>query len=142
MMRNIRVIAFTVAVFVAGLALGHLFDADSTVSAQGHQVFELRTYTTNEGKLPSLLARFNDHTMKIFENHGMTNIGYFVPQDAPLLDNTLIYVLAHDSRDAAMKSWSDFGDDPEWARVASVDTELVAHVERVFMEATDFSPMK
>jgi len=60
-------------------------------------------------------------------------------------DNTLIYVLAHESRDAAMKSWLDFGDDPEWARVAEEsqpDGRLVANVERVFMYATDFSPMK
>ena len=80
--KNIRVVAFTVAVFGAGFALGHVFDTGSTVSAQGHQVFELRTYTTNEGKLPNLLTRFRDHTMRIFENHDMTNVGYFVPQDS------------------------------------------------------------
>lgn len=145
MTKNIRVVAFTVAVFSAGFALGHLFDTGSTVSAQGHQVFELRTYTTNDGKLPNLLARFRDHTMRIFENHGMTNIGYFVPQDSPLSDNTLIYVLGHDSREAATTSWSKFREDPEWARVAEEsqrDGRIVAEVESVFMDATDFSPMK
>ena len=145
MTKNIRIAAFTVAVFGAGFALGHLFDTGATVSAQGHQVFELRTYTTNEGKLQNLLARFDNHTMRIFEKHGMTNIGYFVPQDSPMSDNTLIYVLAHESRDAAMKNWSDFGEDPEWARVAEEsqpDGRLVANVERIFMDATDFSPMK
>ena len=144
-MKNIRVVAFTVAVFGAGFALGQLFDTSSAVSAQGHQVFELRTYTTNDGKLPNLLARFRDHTMRIFENHGMTNVGYFVPQDSPLSANTLIYVLAHDSRDAAMKSWDDFRDDSEWDRVAEEsqrDGRIVAEVERVFMDATEFSPMK
>jgi len=79
MAKNIRITTFTVAVFGVGFALGHLFDTGATVSAQGQQVFELRTYATNEGKLPNLLARFQDHTMRIFEKHGMTNIGYFVP---------------------------------------------------------------
>ena len=145
MMKNIRIAAFTAAVFSVGFALGHLFDTGATVSAQGQKVFELRTYTTNEGKLPNLLARFQNHTMRIFEKHGMTNVGYFVPQDSPMSDNTLIYVLAHESRNAAMKSWSDFGDDPEWARVAEEsqpDGRLVANVERVFMDSTNFSPMK
>jgi len=108
-------------------------------------VFELRTYTTPEGKLPNLLARFRDHTLEIFERHGMTNVGYWVPQDAPASSNTLIYVLAHDSRDAAAKSWDAFRNDEEWKRVAAetqVDGPIVSKVESVFMEATAFSPMK
>jgi len=71
-------------------------------------VFELRTYTCFEGKLPDLLTRFRDHTMQIFEKHGMTSIAYWVPQDAPLSQNTLIYVLAHPSREAAKKNWAAF----------------------------------
>src|ERR1039458_1013915 len=64
--------------------------------AQDHgRVFELRTYTCNEGKLPDLLARFRNHTTRIFERHGMTNIAYWVPQDSPASQNTLIYVIAH-----------------------------------------------
>ena len=62
------------------------------------RVFEIRTYTTLEGKLPDLLKRFRDHTVKLFEKHGMVNIAYWVPQDEPRSKNTLIYVLAHRSR--------------------------------------------
>jgi hypothetical protein len=43
-------------------------------------VYELRVYYAAEGKLDALHARFRDHTMKIFENHGMKNVGYFVPE--------------------------------------------------------------
>ena len=145
MTKNIRCVAFTVVVFAAGFALGHLFDAGSTVNAQSNQVFELRTYTAPEGKLPNLLARFRNHTTRIFEKHGMTNVGYWVPQDSPVSDNTLIYIISHESRDAAQKSWSDFGDDAEWDRVAEESQRngrIVSNVERVFMDATDFSPMK
>ena len=144
MTRNIRFVAFAVAVFTTGFTLGHLLDFGSTVSAQSNRVFELRTYTTNDGKLPNLLARFRDHTTQIFENHGMTNVGYWVPQDEKdHPTSTLIYIISHDSRDAAAKSWQSFRDDPEWSRVAEEsqrDGRIVANVESVYMDATDFSP--
>jgi hypothetical protein len=106
------------------------------------RVFELRTYTTNEGKLPDLLKRFRDHTTRIFERHGMTNIGYWVPQDKP---NTLIYVLAFRSRVDAKKAWEDFRADPEWQKVSKASEEngkIVAHVDSVFMDPADFSLIK
>src|SRR5260370_4295183 len=75
------------------------------------RIFELRTYTTNEGKLDALQARFRDHTMRIFQKHGMTNVGYWVPEDKP---NTLIYIISHPSREAAKQNWDAFRADPEW----------------------------
>lgn len=105
------------------------------------RVFELRTYTAAPGKLDDLHARFREHTMKIFEKHGIENIGYWVPQENP--DNKLIYLLAHPSRDAAKKSWAAFGTDPDWKK-AQKDSEangrLVTKVETVFLDATDYSP--
>lgn len=131
-------------VFVGGFALGGVFQ--STVDAQSAgRVYELRTYTTPEGKLGDLQARFRNHTVKLFEKHGMTNIGYWVPQDAPLSQNTLIYVLAHKDRETAKQSWAAFGKDPDWvkARTASeVNGRLTTQVVSVFMDPTDFSQMK
>jgi hypothetical protein len=145
-MLTLRSAVSTLVVFACGFALGELYDGGgSTANAQSPKVFELRTYTAPEGKLPNLLARFRDHTLEIFERHGMTNVGYWVPQDAPASSNTLIYVLAHDSRDAAAKSWDAFRSDEEWKRVSAesqVDGPIVSKVESVFMEATAFSPMK
>ena len=145
MTKNIRFIGVAVVVFIAGFAAGQLVDATATVSAAANPVFELRTYTTPDGKLPNLMARFRDHTMRIFEKHGMTNVGYWVPQDSPGSDDTLIYILSHESREAAEQSWSDFGADPEWDRVAEesqVNGRILTRVARVFMDSTDFSPMK
>ncbi len=108
------------------------------------RVFELRTYTCNEGKLEDLQKRFRDHTTKIFEKHGMTNIGYWVPQDERS-KTTLIYILAHPSREAAKKNWAEFGKDPEWVKVrteSEANGKIVAKVESVFMDPTDYSPMK
>jgi hypothetical protein len=109
------------------------------------RVFEIRTYTALEGKLPDLLKRFRDHTVKLFEKHGMVNIGYWVPQDEPRSKNTLIYILAHRSREAAKKSWDAFRQDPAWIK-ARTESEaagkIVDRTESVFVSPTDFSPLK
>src|ERR671910_479244 len=104
-----RIIGATLAVFAAGFIVGQAVDGfDAQAQAQDRKVFELRTYTAPEGKLNDLLARFRNDTMRIFEKHGMENVGYWVPTDAPASANTLVYILAHDSRDAAAKSWAAF----------------------------------
>jgi len=143
-MPSFRVVAVASAVFAAGFLAGQAFDGGDAF-AQGRKVFELRTYTSPDGKLDDLLARFRNDTMRIFEKHGMHNVGYWVPADAPASANTLIYVLAHDSRDAATKSWAAFRADPEWQAVAErtqANGPIVSRVESVFLEATDFSPLK
>lgn len=110
-----------------------------------NRVYELRTYTCYEGKLDALKARFRDHTIEIFNRHGMESIGYWVPQDAERSKTTLIYILAHPSREAARKHWAEFSSDPEWKKV-SADSEangkIVSHVDSVFMDPTDFSKLK
>jgi hypothetical protein len=109
------------------------------------RVFEIRTYTAEPGKLPDLVKRFRDHTTKLFEKHGMTNIGYWVPTDEPRSKNTLIYILAHASRDAAKKSWADFHNDPDWQQVqkaSEANGKLVTKVDSVFADPTDFSAIK
>ncbi len=134
------------AIFALGVVSGNFIQFNGVAEAQSSdRVFELRTYTTHPGRLDALHARFADHTIRLFERNGMTNIGYFVPQDAPLAENTLVYVLAHDSREAAKASWAAFIADPDWkkAKEASiVDGPIVNKLESVFMDATDYSMMK
>ena len=128
-----------------GFAAGSWHGAAVVQAQNANRVFELRTYTAPEGKLPNLQARFRDHTMRIFEKHGMKNVGYWVPQDAPTKDNTLIYIISHESREAAKKSWSAFGQDPEWQKVAKesqMDGKIVAGITSVYMDPTDYSPIK
>ena len=117
--------------------------AATSVSVAQAEVFELRTYTTNDGKLDALHARFRDHTIKLFEKHGIKSVGYWVPTDGDEAKNTLIYVIEHKSRDAATASWKAFIDDPDWQKAfneSRKDGALVNKVESVFMEATDYSP--
>lgn len=107
-------------------------------------VYELRTYTTNPGKLDNLNARFRDHTVALFKKHGMESVGYWVPADGPKSQNTLIYVLKHKSRDAAKASWKAFVSDPAWKKVAQesqVDGAILAkRPESVYMSLTDYTP--
>ncbi len=151
--KRLLLIGLMPALFGAGYTLGRTDGVDLVPEAganpapvvQASQVYELRTYTAPMGKLDNLLARFRDHTMRIFEKHGMTNHGYWLPQDEELRENTLIYLISHDSRDAADQSWRNFGQDPEWQRVSEEsqrDGRIVAGVERLWLDPTAFSPMK
>lgn len=135
-------VALAVA-FGAGVLAGPHLGVARAQSAG--RVFELRTYTAPAGKLADLHTRFRDHTLRIFQKHGMTNVVYLAPLDAPLSQNTLIYLLAHESREAAKKSWAEFAADPEWKKVAAesqANGRILEKVESVFLQATDYSPMK
>ena len=116
-------------------------DAGSGQSA--NSVFELRIYHAAPGKLADLHTRFREHTMKIFERHGMKNVAYWSPLDEPDKSNLLIYILQHPSREAAVANWKSFQDDPEWKSVrdkSEANGKLVEKVDSTYMEYTDFSP--
>ena len=147
MTRNrISGVVVSASLFMAGMAAGIALRPANALHAQaGARVFELRTYTAPPGKLADLEARFRDHTIDVFNRHGMTSIGYWVQLDAPLSQNTLIYILAHPSREAAAANWAAFRADPEWQKVSAasqVNGTLVDKVDSVFVNATDFSPIK
>jgi NIPSNAP len=111
--------------------------------AKSDVVYELRVYHANEGKLDALLARFRDHTITIFNRHGMKSVAYWTPTDEPLKGRTLIYILKHPSREAAAANWKAFRDDPEWVKVSTaseVNGKLVEKVDSTYMTLTDFSP--
>jgi hypothetical protein len=124
-----RTCAFAALSFAAGSLLTRQF----TVHAQDSKVFELRAYHTAAGRLPAL------------EAHHLTSIGYWVPQDSPQKDNTLIYIISHPSREAAKKNWMEFVADPEWQQVAKAseaDGKIVEKIDSTYMDPTDFSQIK
>ena len=109
------------------------------------RVFEIRTYYAAEGKMDALNARFRDHTCKLFEKHRMKNIGYWQTIEPKDGKQVLIYILAHDSEVAAKRSWEAFQNDPDWKKVkeeSEKDGALVDRIEKVFVKATDYSPIK
>lgn len=128
---------------ILGLYFGLL--SPKPASATDSQVYELRIYVTNEGKLDTLLARFRDHTCRLFEKHGIVNIGYWTPiEETDGSKNTLIYIIAHQSRESATSNWKSFSSDPEWqtARKASeaAGKILAKPPESIFMTTTEYSP--
>jgi hypothetical protein len=143
---NRTVILLVGAAFAAGFGVRGVAGPEAKLqAAAANRVFEIRTYTAPPGKLEALKARFRDHTIKAFNRHDMTSIAYWVPEDSPLSDNTIIYVLAHPSREAAKQNWAAFSADPEWVKAkaeSEKDGRIVTKVESVFADPTDFSPIK
>ena len=116
----------------------------SSFGADDGRVFELRVYTAHEGKLDDLHSRFRDTTNPLFVKHGIALIGYWTPTDERS-GNTLVYIVGHQSREAAKASWEAFREDPEWKAgyAASIEKgKLVSKVESTYMKATDYSPVQ
>jgi hypothetical protein len=106
-------------------------------------LYELRIYTAAPGKLPALIARFRDHSCKLFEKHGIKNIGYWTNAVGGRNDE-LWYILAFESMGHRQQAWDSFVKDPDWIAVrAQSEREgpLVHHLENRFMTPTDFSPL-
>ncbi len=139
-------LAVLVAAAVTAPAAEETKTAISPSVAKDSRAFEMRTYYAAPGKLEALNARFRDHTCALFKKHGMEIVGFWIPMDKDKgAENKLVYMLAHKSREAAKKSFDDFGKDPEWQKARSeseANGKLVEKVESVFMSATDYSPMK
>jgi hypothetical protein len=137
---KLKILAAAVLV-MSGYGIGRA----SQPAAPAH-IYELRTYTANEGKLDALNARFRDHTVRIFERHHMKSVGYWLPSEGPMAGNTLIYILEHPSREEAKKNWAEFQADPEWQKVRA-DSEANGRIlqkspDSVFMSPTDYSAIK
>ena len=117
-------------------------DAEESGENDSEVVYELRTYTTHPGRLDALHKRFREHTMRLFEKHGMKNVIYWTPVDK---ENTLVYVLQHKSLEDAKRSWQAFREDPRWqeARAASEkDGPIVMKIESQYLKPTEYSPRK
>ena len=144
--RKWNVLALGVAMFAAGFGVRGFVGGEVAHAQAATRVFEMRTYTAAPGKLAALHSRFRDHTLRLFEKHGMQNIGYWVPADPPNSENTLTYIIAHKDREAAKASWAGFGADPDWQKVRKESmadgVSLTTKVESVFLNPTDYSPMK
>ena len=143
MKRRTLLQSISAAAFVpAGLRMASASGLIGGGVADSNVVYELRVYHATAGKLNDLLARFRDHTDKLFARHGMKSVAYWTPVDEPAKSNMLIYILQHPSREAAVANWKSFQDDPEWKSVkakSEEDGSLVDKVDSTYMAMTDFS---
>jgi len=114
------------------------------------RLFELREYQATPGKQGDLDARFRNYTCRIFEKHGMANIGYWTPlENQKSTEATLIYIVAHKDDAAAKKSWDGFRADPDWLEAKKASEEKAGGsltvkdgVKSTYLKPTDYSPMK
>ncbi|MDX2286491.1 MAG: NIPSNAP family protein [Bacteroidia bacterium] len=109
--------------------------------ASDPRCFELRIYQAAPGKMPALIDRFRNHTMALFERHGMVNMGYWLTVGTP--DTALVYLLAYPDRAARDAAWKAFGKDPAWKRVlreSERNGPLVDSISSILLHTTDFSP--
>src|SRR4051794_3043901 len=139
---RLALVMMIVALGMVAVGTGH---AEKEKKKMDDRVFEMRTYYAPPGKMKALHARFRDHTTKLFEKHGITIIGFWSPLDREQAEEKLIYILAYPSKEAADKSWVAFREDVDWkaAKAASEkDGPLVKKVESVFLNPTDYSPIK
>jgi hypothetical protein len=107
-------------------------------------VYELRIYRAAPGKLAPLIARFRDHTVALFEKHGITNVGYWRNAIGGRSDE-LWYMLSYPDMAARDASWAAFAADPDWQRAradSEADGTLLDHLENRILAPTDFSPLK
>lgn len=120
----------------------------NNMKSVGDRVFELRTYKTTPNHLPNLMSRFRDHTVKLFENFGMTNIIYLTPTEKEQgSEDLLIYFLAHKTKEDGLASFKAFGANPEWQAVKKASEDkaggpLTISVKSEYMVPADFSPLK
>ena len=131
---------------IAVLAMA--FGAGWTAAPKAERVdrfFEIRTYTTHPGKLGELHARFRDRTNRLFIRHGMQLVGYWTPAEGPSVENTLVYVLAYESKEKRGQAWKGFLNDPDWKKAYKASREngpIVQKVEKTFLVPTEYSPIR
>jgi hypothetical protein len=144
-LNRLRTFGIALVSFAAGSLITARLAHMNQVRADSNRVFELRVYHTVPGKAGALQTEFRDKVTKMFGRHDLKALGYWAPVDAPVADNTFIYILAHPSRDEAKKHWAAFQADPEFkAMIQSQqgDAKVVEKVESTYMDPTDFSPVK
>ena len=137
-----RVIAAIVAL---GLTTTVLAEDKKEPGKMDNRVFEMRIYYAHPGKMKALHDRFANHTIKLFQKHGMTLVGFWVPTDGKAAEEKLVYIMAYPSKEAADKSWAAFRADKDWhaARDASEkEGPIVAKVESLYLNPVTYSPIK
>ena len=107
-------------------------------------IYELRTYEAEPGKMMALQGRFRDHTMKLFERHGLKVIGFWTYAHGGW-SNQLVYLLAFEDMADRDAKFAAFGADPDWQRAreeSESDGPLVTRIRSDLMRPTDYSPLQ
>ena len=127
--------------FLPALLAILILSVSSDAAAADDRCYELRTYTSPEGKLDDLDRRFRKYSRRIFAKYDMDQVGFWVPLENP--ENQLIYILSYENCADRDPAWDSFRSDPEWIRIKEITEaggDLVTNVESTMLEAADVSP--
>jgi hypothetical protein len=142
----LRKYGVTAGLLAITFAAGTLVGRTTLVQAAGkNRVLEIRTYTTHDGRLPALVERMGHGEGKVFERLGMKPVLFSVAAESPKSQNTFVYILSHESLEKAKENWARFRDDAEWKDIRAKSEAagpIVSKAEAVFVNPTDFSPIK
>lgn len=145
-MKRVILLGLVVAILASGgMAAADKADNEKEKKKMDDRVFELRIYHAAPGKMKALHARFRNHTNKLFKKHGMTLIGFWSPTDEKEAEKKMYYILAYPSKEAGEKSWKAFREDADWIKArdeSEKDGKLVDKVESIWLNPTDYSPIK
>jgi hypothetical protein len=133
-----KILAFTgVAFGVVGIGWGVAQER----KAPGF--YELRVYTAEPGKRDALAARFASRTANTYARHGITNVGYWIPQESDselgiTAENTFIYIRGYPSKEERDKRLKAAHDDPEFTEVVlnqerKAETRLIVKAHNIDM---------
>ena len=154
-MKKLNILLIIAVLFNSVISCSEVIETNDV--ADNHEVYEMRVYYTHEGKFDDILSRFENHTTKLFEKHGFTNVGYWTTTkrdsitfaDEFIFQNdgnkALVYIVSFKDMDSRNESWESFINDPEWIRVyeeSRVDGPIVEEIEQVFLNPTTFSNLK
>tara|TARA_B100001741_G_scaffold212454_1_gene175865 strand:- start:2150 stop:2614 length:465 start_codon:yes stop_codon:yes gene_type:complete len=154
MKTHIRLIILSL-LFISCISKSIEVDGDNVLNKK-NEVYELRIYYTHEGKFDDIISRFENHTTKLFEKHGFTNVGYWTSQNREgpsyadeILNNkdqgALYYIVSFPNMKEREKSWDLFINDPDWKKVYNESRKegpIVSRIEQVFLNPTTFSNLK
>lgn len=107
-------------------------------------IYELRVYRTLPGRMPALLNRFQNHTLKIWEKHGIRQAGFWTTVIGAS-NNDLTYLIAWESMGERETKWGAFIADPDWIKAradSEKDGQIVENVVSSFLQPTAFSSVK
>ena len=107
-------------------------------------IYELRVYRTLPGRLPNLLARFQNHTLKLWEKHGIRQAGFWTTLVGESASD-LTYLLAWESLAEREEKWAKFATDPDWLKAraeSEADGPINANVSNQLLVPTAFSSVK
>ena len=107
-------------------------------------IYETRVYRCLPGRLPALLKRFENTTLKLWEKHGIKQAGFFTTLVGES-NQELTYLLAWESLAEREVKWKAFTTDPAWLKArdeSEADGQIIANIINQLLAPTAFSSVK